>query len=242
MQAENSNRLNELGITAITFDLDDTLWPCAPVIAGAEKVYFEWIEKHFPKVTEKYDLDGMTSMRKELLNVRPELKNDVTELRRLTTAELLKPHGATDADIAECMRVCLEARQLVSLYSDVQSALEQLSFHYRLGSLTNGNANLQSIGIGHIFDVELAATMSMPAKPAADMFHTAFERLGVQAERVLHVGDHPENDVAAARNIGCKTAWINRDGLTYPEGASPADINIVDLNELVAMAPSIPSK
>ncbi len=241
MQAENSNRLNELGIAAITFDLDDTLWPCAPVIAGAERVYYEWIGNHYPQVTEQYDLSAMTSMRKELLISEPELKNDVTELRRRTTVDLLKPHGATDADIDECMRVCLEARQLVSLYGDVQTALDQLSFHYRLGSLTNGNADLQSIGIGHLFDVELAATMALPAKPAADMFHQAFEQLGVQAERVLHVGDHPENDVAAARSVGCRTAWINRDGMAYPKDASPADINIVDLNELVEMAPAIPS-
>ncbi len=236
MPAEKISQLSELGITAITFDLDDTLWPCAPVIAAAERVYYEWIEKHYPKVAQRYDLHDMTTMRRQLLADEPELMNDVTELRRRATVDLLQPQGAGDAEINEVMRVCIEARQLVSLYDEVESALQQLTFSYRLGSITNGNADLQSIGIGHLFDVELASTMTLPAKPDPAMFEKAFAALGVSAERVLHVGDHPENDVLAAKNAGCKTAWINRDQMIYPEGVPAADINIVNLNELVALA------
>lgn len=231
--------LRELGITAITFDLDDTLWPCAPVIAAAEEVYFAWICKKFPAIESKYRLTDVIALRREILESQPALKNDVTEMRRCATRELLAPFGASDADIQEAVRVCVEARQKVSFYDDVMTSLQDLSFHYRLGSITNGNADLQAIGVAHLFDVELAATMDLPAKPAPDMFLRACDALGIQPERLLHVGDHPINDVAAARQAGCRTAWITRYDDSYPEDTEPADINITDLNALVELAPPI---
>ena len=162
--------LQNLGIAAITFDLDDTLWPCAPVIAAAEEAYFDWINENFPQVSAEFSFADVIAMRRAIVEKEPELQNDVTELRHRGTMQLLKPFGATDSDVNEAVRVCLEQRQKVTFYDDVMSALQQLSFHYRLGSITNGNADLQSIGVAHLFDVELAATMQLPAKPAPDMF------------------------------------------------------------------------
>lgn len=239
MPTDNQISLQAMGIAAITFDLDDTLWPCAPVIEAAERVYYEWLEQNLPQVTEKYTLADIIAMRRAILETEPELKNDVTELRRRATTDLLEPFGASIDDIDEAMRVCLQARQQVTFYDEVLSALQDLSFHYRLGSLTNGNADLTVIGVAHLFDIELAATMQLPAKPAPDMFLKACEALGTQPARVLHVGDHPVNDVAAAREVGCRTAWISRYNETYPEGAIAADITLSNLDELVALAPAM---
>jgi len=240
MPFENQLTLADMGIVAITFDLDDTLWPCAPVIEAAEQVYFDWIDNRFPEITNQFSLADMIAMRRSILNSEPLLKNDVTELRRRATVSLMQPFGASEADMAEAMQVCIDARQQITFYDEVLTSLQQLSFHYRLGSITNGNASLEAIGVGHLFDVELAATMELPAKPAPDMFLKACEELGARPEQVLHVGDHPGNDVAAARMIGCRTAWITRTGDQYPEDAVPADLDIVDLTELVKLAPPVP--
>lgn len=236
---DNLITLQNLGVAAITFDLDDTLWPCAPVIAAAEQAYFDWISENFPPVCARFSLKDIIARRRAIVEEEPELKSDVTELRRRATIRLLKPFGATDDDIEEAVRVCLVQRQKVTFYDEVLSALQELSFHYRLGSITNGNADLQMIGVAHLFDVELAATLQLPAKPAPDMFLRACDVLGVQPERLLHVGDHPVNDVAAARQAGCKTAWISRYEDDYPQDAEPADINIKDLNTLAALAPAM---
>jgi putative hydrolase of the HAD superfamily len=40
------------GIEAITLDLDDTLWPVAPTIAGAEQDLFDWLCAHAPKTAD----------------------------------------------------------------------------------------------------------------------------------------------------------------------------------------------
>ena len=236
MPQKKSKRFSHIGIEAITFDLDDTLWPCSPAIAGAERAYFDWIESHFPAVAQQYDTALMIEQRRSLLVNEPELKNDVTELRRRATRNLLTPFGATESDVNEVMRVCISARQNVSLYDDVLSGLQKLSEHYQLGSITNGNADLSAVGIQKFFKSELAATMLLPAKPAPELFFKACLELSVGPEAVLHVGDHPINDVAAARDAGLRTAWINRTDASYPTDIEVADFDIFNLNDLVGLA------
>lgn len=220
-------------IEAITFDLDDTLWPCAPAVAGAEKVYLAWIERHFPAVFMQHDAEQILSLRRSLLATEPDLANDVTELRKRATRDLLTPFGATADDVAECMRVCVAERQKVDLYDDVPDALTLLASRYRLGSITNGNADLGVIGILHHFDIELAATMAQPAKPSPHMFTLACEALELGPERILHVGDNLLTDVTAARDVGMKTVWMNRAGEVCPEGVAKPDSVVKDMGDLL---------
>jgi len=229
--------LVEQGITAITFDLDDTLWPCDTVIAHAEQAYLGWFNQHYPVVTQTHDLASLREKRRALLQEFPELVNDVTEWRLLGTRRLLEEHGIDDSAAEHAMDVFLHARQSVEFYDDVMDGLQDLSLHFRLGALTNGNADLERIGAGHLFDSVQYATLQLPAKPAPDMFLKAFEELGVQPESVLHVGDNPVTDIEGARKLGCKTAWIDRGTLVYPQDAEPADINISTLHDLVRLVP-----
>lgn len=232
--------LSDLGISAITFDLDDTLWPCDTVIRSAEKVFFEWLQSHCPSITEVHTIETLREKRRSLLVTRPELINDVTEWRRLSLIELLSEFQLDLALGEQALSVFVEARQRVEFFPDVIDALQDLSFHYRLGSLTNGNADLDTIGIAHLFDSTLYATLDLPAKPAADMFELAARELGVSTDKILHVGDNANTDIRGARDAGCKTAWINRYGHQYPSELPKADIEIVNLHELVALSPLLP--
>ena len=189
--------LVEQGISAITFDLDDTLWPCDAVISLAEQAYLDWFDQHYPVVTQNNDMASLREKRRALLQEFPELANDVTQWRLLGTRRLLDEHGL-DMQLAEqAMDVFLQARQAVEFYDDVMDGLQELSFHFRLGALTNGNADLERIGAAHLFDSVQYATLQLPAKPAPDMFLKAFEELGVQSQSVLHVGDNPLTDIEA---------------------------------------------
>jgi len=214
----NHINLRDLDIKAITFDLDDTLWPCAPVIAHAEQVYYDWIVARYPQVGQNYQSADITAMRRKIIDAEPLLANDVTESRRRATRELLEKFGGAQ-DTETALNVFWQARQKVSLYPDVLNGLTKLKKHFRIGSITNGNASLESTGIAEFFEVELAATMQQLAKPAADMFEQAFEAFQVAPQQVLHVGDNPTADVMAAQQLGCKTAWINRDNQVYPANA-----------------------
>ncbi len=232
--------LTQMGISAITFDLDDTLWPCDPVIRAAEQVYYQWFIDNHPHIAQAHSMDELRDMRRELLVAQPELCNDVTQWRLRATRALLERHGVDPAHADSAFDVFIKARQQVEFYPEVLSGLQELSFHYRLGSLTNGNADLQAIGVDHLFDSALYATLSLPAKPAPDMFLRAAEELGVSPERILHVGDNAHTDISGAREAGCSTAWIKRGAETYPEDLPRADIEITSLDDLIALSPAIP--
>ncbi len=232
--------LSQMGIAAITFDLDDTLWACDPVINRAEQVYYQWLREHCPAACEKYSIDQLREQRRELLISAPELTNDVSEWRLRATRELLVRFDMDPLLAHDAFEIFLSARQKVEFYPDVLDALQELSFHYRLGSLTNGNADLKRIGVDHLFDTALYASLDLPAKPAPAMYHKASQELGVSPERILHVGDNAITDIEGARNAGYKTAWINRGTLVYPDNIAEADFNITTLSDLVKLAPVIP--
>ena len=45
-------------------------------------------------------------------------------------------------------------------------------------------------------------------------------------EEVCHVGDHPENDVEAAMNLGMRAVWLNLLDAEWPQSKRQADIDI----------------
>ena len=124
------------------------------------------------------------------------------------------------------------ARNSVDFFPDALPALRQLSADFILVAVTNGNANLEMIGIGHLFSDVVTAVSAGSPKPERAIFDAAIRCTGVPAEQILHVGDHPELDVDGARNAGMRTAWINRNGDQWPQHVSPPDVEIATIDEL----------
>ena len=67
---------------AVLFDLDDTLWPIAPVILEAEQILFAWLREHAPRVAQQFTIETLRQARLELLARQPEFQLDLGALRR----------------------------------------------------------------------------------------------------------------------------------------------------------------
>lgn len=232
--------LAQMGIRAISFDLDETLWPLEPVIVDAEVAFYQWLEAHCPRLTARYNVEQLRARRMEVVQNNPSLRSDVTRSRAEGLRLALADCGYSGAEAEPAMAVFQHARNQVVPFDDVSSSLADLSFHYRLASLTNGNADVTATPLGHYFDCILAATLELPAKPAPDMFRQACLELGVQPEALLHIGDNPQADIEGAREFGCRTGWINRTEMKWPDDFAAADIVLNDLFDLVALAPPLP--
>ena len=89
--------------------------------------------------------------------------------------------------------------------------IEKLSQIYKLGCLTNGNANIEIIGISKFFNFNISSKDVSANKPSENHFHKAIELLGVSKEELLHIGDHKINDMHGAISYGVEALWFNPD-------------------------------
>jgi FMN hydrolase / 5-amino-6-(5-phospho-D-ribitylamino)uracil phosphatase len=219
-------------LRVICFDLDDTLWNLAPVIEHAEQLLYLWLDEYYPRVTAAYSPADLSRLRMLAASRWPELQHDLSELRLRTLRQIAEATGYDEQMVAGAYAVFFDARNNVQLYDDVVPVLQQLSASYRLIALSNGNADLRRIGIADLFDSVYSARDLGVAKPDSRFFMSAAERCNAEPHEMLHVGDHPENDIAAARYIGMKTVWINRAGVKWPLPDTQPHYEIKNLTQL----------
>jgi putative hydrolase of the HAD superfamily len=94
----------------------------------------------------------------------------------------------------------------VTLFEDALPALEFLAARYPLVALTNGNADVQRIGLGRFFHASINAREFGVGKPDPRIFHAAAGAMDVMPERVLHIGDDATLDALGALNAGMQAA------------------------------------
>lgn len=229
-----NNFVNKLitDIEAITLDLDDTLWPVAPTIAGAEQDLFDWLCAHAPKTAVLTRQSGVKqAIRHEVTAKHQARSHDLGFLRREMIRESLLLAGDDPllADVA--YRVFDSARQRVTLFQGVEEALARLALKYRLVAISNGTANVFVTPAGPYFDAAFSAHGVGIAKPAAKIYHAATTYLGLRPEQVLHIGDDAIADAWGAKEAGLQTVWINPEGNIW-EHQSPQPWTVRDLAEV----------
>lgn len=228
-------------IRAITIDLDDTLWEIAPVIRRAESELWHWLGRNCPAVCEYFTADAALAIREQVIEEYWERTHDFRFLRRMALTRMLETCGYSDTFIDEAFEVFDLFRNRVELFPDVVPALERLSGRFPIVAVTNGNANLQTIGIRHLFSGVVSAVEVGAAKPARRIFEEAVRRAGASPAETLHVGDHPECDIAGAQAAGLATAWMNRTGDAWPEHLLAPDAIVATVSELHAiLEPAVP--
>ena len=220
-------------VSLITFDLDDTLWPCHAVIHAAEAECYAWLQVRAPRLTARYTLEQLREHRLALGASHPEIAHDLTEVRLRSLALLLGDAGYGSEMAQAASDVFRAARNRVTPYDEVVDALATLRGRYTLVSVTNGNSQIDRTPLHASFDHSLTAAEVGAAKPDPAIFRSASERSGVPIDRFLHVGDDPARDVRAARDLGMSTVWVNRDGRGWPDELAPADLEVHTLSTLV---------
>ena len=221
-------------ILALTLDLDDTLWPVLPALERADQAVDAWLQQHHPDVARAWPIAAMRELRARVAAERLDLAHDFTTQRQLTMQHAFAACGIATAPIDALWEIYFAARNSVELYPDSLPALERITAQWPLVSLTNGNADLQRIGIHTHFAHHICARDTGTAKPDPRIFLAAAERLGVAPAAILHIGDDPEMDMVGARDAGLRTAWINRSGQPWPTGLGAAPE--LDLRDMTALA------
>lgn len=224
-------------IRAITLDLDDTLWPIEPVIETAEDRLYQWLSANCPGITPSHTIETMRAARLDIARIHKEIAHDLTEVRRRSLHRIIVVEGGyPDGYVDQAMAEFLMHRNNVELFPDVLPFLNSARKHYPLLSVSNGNADLHRIGLDELFVRHVSARDAGAAKPDPRIFQAACDHLGLRPAQVLHIGDHPVQDILGAARHGMKTVWVNRNGAHWDQDAG-ADHEVSSLEGVLDLLP-----
>lgn len=225
-------------IKAVTLDLDDTLWPIWPAIERAEKALEDWLGRHAPMTAALFaNPAARHDIRQQVMHSRPDLKHNLSAIRREAIRLALHHAGENPLMAESAFEVFFDERNRVTLFDDALKSLAFLSSRFPLVALSNGNADIERIGIGHYFKASISAHQFGVGKPDPRIFHAAAGAADVQPHEVLHVGDDATLDVLAALNCNMQTVWVNRADHLWTHPVEPHE-EVASLTELCQLFPA----
>lgn len=161
------------------------------------------------------------------------------DLHLMTLTETLDDLGIQGFDSAALDRLNNTWHRL-DPWPDSVAGLARLKSKYVISTLSNGNVS-QLIDLakhGRLpWDCILSAELAKHYKPDPEVYQTAAELLGQPPENVMMVAAHPP-DLAAAKKVGFKTAFVSRllehgpDRVNNAPSYLEADIVASDFNDL----------
>ncbi len=217
-------------ITAIIFDLDDTLYPeRAYVMSGFDAVSNVFSGelgnplKSAAIMTRLFDTEH-----------RPRVFDALLEERNLPSDPIL---------INRMINTYRAHKPTISLHDDAAAALTQLQDRYELGLITDGPsasqwAKIDALNLrSHFREIIVTGDWGSEfSKPHPRAFETMADRLNASAEACVYIADNPTKDFIAPNALGWMTIRITRPDGIYRNRDAPdqgtARIQISSLNEL----------
>lgn len=222
-------------LTAITFDLDDTLYDNHSVMLRLEARFLEWLNDNAAQM-KRWDRKHWRVLREHALRRAPSLKNDMTALRIATIEAGLSEQGYTRPHIDSITTAAMERvyrwRNEVEILPSTHDVLSKLAKKYPLVAITNGNVDCHAIGLSHYFTHTFCAGPDGVAKPDPHLFNKAAKALDVNPESILHVGDHLISDVAGANAAGFNSAWLNTSNRSLRHSRNVESLPDIELSDL----------
>lgn len=128
-------------------------------------------------------------------------------------------------------------KQELLIISGVQKVLAVLQERYRLAIVSNHYAwlmdYLEQCGLSSYFETIIISEIVGVSKPNSRIMEIALERLGLNGEHCLYVGDQP-NDVLCSKQSGLDCVWITPREIELPTSIPyQADYRITHIIELL---------
>ncbi len=181
-----------MAVKALLFDFDGTLLNTNELII---QTFMHVLNERFP---------GQFSPKDCLEFIGPSLKQTFNDIAP----------GEEEALIAKYRAWNLEHHdELVSQYPDVVSTLEQLKAQGILLAIVSTKRNdtidrgLSILGATHLFDVRIGTDNVKNVKPDPEPVLLALERLGVDKDDAIMIGDN-SHDIEAGHRAGVRAAGV----------------------------------
>jgi putative hydrolase of the HAD superfamily len=218
-------------LRAILFDVDFTIAKPGPDL-GPEG--YQRLGRRFGLELDPDRYREARTHAVETLQRHPELDHD-EEVWVLFTEQIIRGMGGNSDRAYECAVEMTRAwghAHNFQIFEDVLPVLHDLRGRgLRLGLVSNTGRNLDDFVRHHGLDVDAAVSSGAhgKTKPHPTIFQAALERLGVEPEQAVMVGDSIEDDVEGAKAVGMRAVLLDREN-RYPE----IDEKLTDLRALPA--------
>jgi 2-haloacid dehalogenase len=164
-----------------------------------------------------------------------------------TTAEIAPFAEIAEAELDSVLRPVVGAGRVADAVRHVLDGLASLDVHpdvvegvralrnrdIELVTLSNGAASvaeglLRRAGVREQFSRLLSVEDAGVWKPAAAAYEHALSECAVPGDEAMLVAVHPW-DIHGAARAGLRTAWLNRNGATYPRHFAAPELSSVSL-------------
>ncbi|MFC5601718.1 HAD family hydrolase [Sporosarcina koreensis] len=190
-------------IKAVIFDLDGTLLNRDESVNMFVNNQYDRLRKFIGHITKEQfaarfiELDNRGYVWKD--KVYQQLVDEY-KITGITWEELLQDY------IEEFQNSCVPFPNLIEMLEDLKKR------NLKLGIITNGKGqfqmdNIKALGIENYLDAILVSEWEGIKKPDPQIFTRALKQLDVSENESIFVGDHPVNDVEAAKNAGMIGVW-----------------------------------
>ncbi|GAD90733.1 putative phosphatase [Vibrio halioticoli NBRC 102217] len=222
-------------VQAMTFDLDDTLYDNHPVIKRLERDLRLWLVDSFPPLSA-FDEQDWKRFKQQALRSSERCRHDVTVARETQLGFAFAAIGIIGTSQAEAIEQTMQQvtllRNRVDIPEQTFRTLEVLAQRLPLVAITNGNVDVQRIGLQDYFCATFKAGPDGAAKPNADMFVKASKVLNTPAHSILHIGDHLQTDVMGAKAASFQAAWFNDSAIDIKLQSKATVMPDVEINRI----------
>ena len=127
---------------------------------------------------------------------------------------LIKQRDVPEETLDKIKSLWEKTKVNVNIFPDTTKTLERLSKKYRLVLLSNtaekeGMEAVERYGLEEYFDEIILSGSVGLAKPDPRIFKIVLDKMNVNPEQVLVVGDNLETDIIPARTLGMKGILID---------------------------------
>lgn len=215
-------------VTTILFDLDETL--CYQPTPGTDRLMGAFARAD---VEPFFEISDYLRKVEQIGGTKSDIKR-----RERCFAELAMEadrDGRVGLRVADAYEA-LTDRTEIEYLPNAQAVLESLGEDYRLGLVTNGGPDTQSVKVDvlglreHVETIVLAGYETAP-KPDPEPFEEAREALDAAPEETIHVGNSLSIDIAGANAAGIGSIWIPYGESSEDEPA--ADIVVDSIKDLL---------
>ncbi len=225
-------------LTAVAFDLDDTLYPEREFVRSGYRAVAEWAEGRLglaaPITLAELESLFEAGIRREIFDLWLEEKGLDPATWVPTMIETYRGHSPR-----------------INLFPDAQPLIHWLrARRVRLGLITEGvrgvqQGKLRALGLDRTFEAVVIGGEDEREnwKPSRAPFESWLAEMNLKGEGTWYLGDNPAKDFRGAREAGMHTIRVRRMGGLHASQEpltqnDAAEVEVRDLSEVMSVLPS----